>query len=337
MYFDMDKWSQDIIDARDTKILPVLYFPCIPLTGYGLVETVNDGKKMAEVMKATVDRYPDMICAMTGMDLSVDSEAFGSKVIFKDNEAPSVKDPLIETGEDIRALQVPDVHAGRVDIFLDAVREASKIIEDRPIIGGQFGPFSLAANLLDVQVALKMTRKDPESMHILLDKCTEFLINRAMEYKKAGANGIFLAEPTAGLLAPKMLEAFSSVYVKRLVDAVQDTGFYVILHNCGHVTKSVESMYGTGSKGHHYGNSVDMKDILPQIPPNILVFGNIDPSTIFFQGTKELMREKTLELLESMKDFPHFILSSGCDLPPMVSMDIIDVFFEACREYNASK
>ena len=93
MKFNMDEWSQEIIDAKDRRVLPVLYFPCLPLTGYGVIETVNDGKKMAETMKATIDKYPEMICAMTGMDLSVDSEAFGAKVTFKDNEAPSVRGP----------------------------------------------------------------------------------------------------------------------------------------------------------------------------------------------------------------------------------------------------
>lgn len=334
MYINMDKWSQEIIEAKDTRIMPVLYFPCLPLTGMGVVETVNDGKKQAQVMAAVIEKYPSMIVGMTGMDLSVDSEAFGSKVIFKDNEAPSVKDPLLTTVEDIHNLKVPDVHAGRVDIFLDAIKEAQNLITDRPIFGGQLGPFSLAANLLEVQQALMMTMKEPDAMLELLEKCTEFLIARALEYKKAGANGIFLAEPTAGLLAPKQLEKFSSVFVKRLVDAVQDDSFYVVLHNCGHVKKSVTSMYNTGAKGFHFGNSVDMRDILPQIPADVLVFGNIDPSTIFFQGTKELAKEATTTLLEQMKEYPHFVLSSGCDLAPSVKMDTIDGFFEACEEFN---
>lgn len=335
MKFNMDEWSQEIIDAKDTRILPVLYFPCLPLTGMGVIETVNDGKKMAETMAAIIKKYPAMIAAMTGMDLSVDSEAFGAKVTFKDTEAPSVKDPLISTVEDIHNLKVPDVHSGRVDIFLDAIVEAQKLITDRPIFGGQLGPFSLAANLLEVQQALMMTMKEPEAMKELLEKCTEFLINRALEYKKAGANGIFLAEPTAGLLSPKQLEVFSSVYVKRLVDAVQDSSFYVILHDCGHVTKSVQSMYNTGAKGHHYGNAVDMTKILPQIPPDILVFGNIDPSTAFYQGTKESIKVVTKDLLEKMEEYPHFVLSSGCDLAPLVSMETVDGFFEACAEYNS--
>lgn len=337
MYFNMDEWSQEIIDARDRRVLPVLYFPCLPLTGMGVIETVNDGKKMAETMAAIVKEYPTMIAAMTGMDLSVDSEAFGAKVTFKDTEAPCVRDPFISTVEDIEALEVPDVHSGRVDVFLDAVIEAQKLITDRPIFGGQFGPFSLAANLLEVQQALKMTMKDPAAMEILLEKCTEFLIARAKAYKEAGANGIFVAEPTAGLLAPKMLDRFSSVYVKRLVEEVQDSSFFVILHNCGQVTKSVESMYQTGAKGFHFGNAVDMKKILPQIPADVLVFGNIDPSTAFYQGTPEQVKDKTEALLKDMEEYPHFVLSSGCDLAPMVSMENVTAFFDSCAAYNLNQ
>ena len=92
-------------------------------------------------------------------------------------------------------------------------------------------------------------------MHQLMEKATEFLIERAKAYKEIGANGIFLAEPTAGILSPKMAAEFSDQYVKRIVDAVQDEYFYVILHDCGSVTKMTEGMYGTGAKGFHFGNA----------------------------------------------------------------------------------
>jgi len=335
MKFNMDKWSNDIIEAKDRCVLPVLYFPCLsPLTGMGVVETVKDGKKMAQNMKAIVDRFPTMIAAMTGMDLTVDSEAFGAEVTFKETEAPSVANALLKTVEDIDNLEVPDVHSGRVDVFLDACIEAQNLITDRPIFGGQLGPFSLAANLLEVQSALMMTLKKPAAMEMLLEKATEFLIKRAKAYKDAGANGIFLAEPTAGLLSPKQEQRFSSVYTKRIVDAVQDSSFYVILHNCGQVTKMVPSMYSTGAKGLHFGNIVDMKDILPQIPPDVLVFGNIDPTTQFYQASPSELKDASKKLLRDMDSYPHFVLSSGCDIPPMVSMENLDAFFNACAEYN---
>lgn len=335
MKINMQKWADDIIKSKDVKNLPVLYFPVLKNINMGVVEAVNDPKKIAIAMKEVIDEYPDTLAAITGMDLTVDSEAFGAEVMYSDVQAPAIKNHIIKTVEDIHNLQIPDIHSGRVDVFTQACIEANEIIKDRPIMGGMLGPFSLAANLVEVSEALMWTVKEPEAMLELIDKCTDWLIARAKEYKKAGANGVFVAEPTAGLLSSKMLDKFSSVFVKRMVEEVQDDYFFLVLHDCGKVKKSVKSMYDTGCKGHHYGNSVDMKDILCQIPEDILVFGNIDPSEDFFSGTPESIKAKTTQLLEDMKQYPHFVLSSGCDLAPLVENEMLEAYYEACREFNA--
>lgn len=96
----------------------------------------------------------------------------------------------------------------------------------------------------------------------------------------------------------------------------------------------VPSMYSTGAKGLHFGNIVDMRNILPQIPPDVLVFGNIDPTTQFYQASSSELKSVTKKLLEDMKEYPHFVLSSGCDIPPMVSLENVTAFFDACTEYN---
>jgi len=199
-----------------------------------------------------------------------------------------------------------------------------------------FGPFSLAADLMDVSEAMMRVVSEPELMHELLEKSTEWLIKRAQGYKDAGAQGVFIAEPTAGIMNPQMLDEFSSQYVKRIVDAVQDDYFFLVLHDCGSVTDSVKSMYNTGCKGHHYGNGVNMKEVIDQIPADILVFGNLDPSEVFTLGTPESIREATWALLDEMKPYPHFVLSSGCDLAPLVENENLEAYYQACRDWNAA-
>ncbi|MGI6006128.1 MAG: uroporphyrinogen decarboxylase family protein [Ruminococcus sp.] len=336
MKINMNHWSQEIIEAKDRRNLPILYFPCLKNIGMGVAESVQDPVKMAKGMEEVIREYPETIAAITGMDLTVDTEAFGGKVHFSELQAPNIEAPVVKTREEIEALPVPDIHSGRVDMFTRAATEAANRITDRPVFGGMLGPFSLAASLMEVTAAMMMIVKDKSAVTLLIEKSTEFLIARAKEYKAAGANGVFIAEPTAGLLSPKQCDELSSLYVKKIVDAVQDDFFFVILHNCGRVKKSVASMYGTGCKGYHFGNSVDMKDILPQIPPDVLVFGNIDPSSDFFLSTPGEIKEKTSALLRDMEPYPHFVLSSGCDLAPTVKKENIDAYYEACREYNAS-
>lgn len=334
MRINMQKWAEDIIEAPDVKNLPVLYFPVVKDLGFSVPDSINYADKIAAVMKTVLDKYPTTIAAITGMDLTVDAEAFGAEVNFSEKQAPNLKGHILNNAEDIQNLTLPDIHSGRVDVFTNACIEAEKTITDKPVFGGMLGPFSLAANLLDLNKCMLMTLKDKSSVHILLEKCTEWLIARAKEYKEAGANGILIAEPTAGLLSPKACDEFSSAYIKKLVDAVQDDYFFLILHDCGHVTKSVKGMYETGCKGFHFGNGVDMKDILPHIGNDVLVFGNLDPSSVFFMGTPESVYDSTIQLLEEMKPYPNFILSSGCDLAPLVDENNLKAYYKACEDFN---
>ena len=333
MYFNMDDWSSEIIQAKDRRYLPVLYFPTLQLTDMNVEETVHDGKKMAQVMAKTIEEFPNMIAAMTGMDLTVDAEAFGAEVRFAPDAVPAVDTQLAETLEDAKKLEVPDVHAGRVDVFIEAVKEAQKLITDRPVFGGQLGPFSLAANILEITHAMECTIEEPEIVHTVLEKATDFLIRRAQAYKDAGANGILLAEPTAGLLAPAQAAEFSDKYVKQLVDAVQDSSFYVIEHDCGNVTNMTDGMYGTGAKGFHFGNNVKMPQILSQIPQDVLVFGNINPADMF-RGKPEDLRQTSLDLLDACKDYPNYVFSSGCDVPPGSPIENCHAVSDSCIEWN---
>lgn len=57
---------------------------------------------------------------------------------------------------------------------------------------------------------------EPDTVHALLTKTTAFLINYVLAFKEAGADGIIMAEPAAGLLSPAQCQEFSSDYVKTL-------------------------------------------------------------------------------------------------------------------------
>jgi uroporphyrinogen decarboxylase len=144
-----------------------------------------------------------------------------------------------------------------------------------------------------------------------------------------------MAEPVAGLLSPALEEEFSSPYIKRIVDAVQEDGFAVVYHNCGdNVPKMLESILSTGCAAYHFGNAVDMeKDIIAKVPSDTLVMGNIDPAGTLRMGDTQKVRAETLELLERCARYDNFLLSSGCDIPPMTPWENIDAFFAASSEF----
>lgn len=333
MKYNMKNWISNLNGPLPKKAVPILSFPCVSLLEVTVRELISDSELQAMGMKMVADRT-DAAAAVSFMDLSVEAECFGATVCVSDDEVPTVKGRLINDEDEAEALAVPPVESGRTQIYIDAIKKATELITDRPVFAGMIGPFSLAARLLDVSEIMMDCYDDPDMVHLVMDKATQFLIEYAKAYKEAGANGIVLAEPVSGLLSPSLEEEFSSPYVKKIVDSVQDDNFILIYHNCGDNTpRMVDSFLTFGAAAYHFGNAVDMKEMLDKFPSDVLVMGNLDPAGILRMGTPETVREATLEIMEKCCAYPNFVISSGCDIPPMTPWKNIDAFFEAVKEF----
>ena len=330
----MKKWIEGLKSEQNKKPLPLLSFPSVSLLDVNVSELIADSSLQARGMQSVAEAV-DAAASVSFMDLSVEAEAFGATVRFSEDEVPTVTGRLVTDEDEAEALEVPAVGSKRTGIYIEAVKKAVEKITDRPVFAGIIGPFSLAARLLDVTEIMMDCYDDPDMVHVVLEKSTEFLIEYAKAYKSAGAAGIVMAEPVSGLLSPALEEEFSSPYVKKIVDAVQDDSFSVIYHNCGdNVPKMLDSILSTGAAAYHFGNSVDMEeDIIKKVPADVLVMGNVDPAGVLRMGTPEKVREVTLSLLEKCSKYPNFLLSSGCDIPPMTPWENIKAFFAAFDEY----
>ena len=331
---NMYKWLHDITLSNDRVAMPIAGYLGADIIEKGIDEVVKDGKLQYECIKALTNKFPS-IAAMTFMDLSIEAEAFGCQVKFAKKEAPTVISHVVNDKASIAALKIPEIGTGRTSEYLNAASLAIKEIHDRPVFGGVIGPFSLAVRLANMTTAMLMTKRDKESLHILLDKCTEFIKQFILAFKEKGANGVIMAEPAAGLLPPALCQEFSSDYVKKIVDETQDSNFIIILHNCGNTaTKLVESMVSTGCKALHFGNSVNMVEILPQVPWGVVAFGNLDPANLMKLGSPEKVAEKATDLLYSTANYKNFVLSSGCDIPAGTSLEKIQSIYDALDTFN---
>ncbi|MDD5018012.1 MAG: uroporphyrinogen decarboxylase family protein [Eubacteriales bacterium] len=329
---DMDKWLEDIKSSETKKPMPILSFPGIQLIGAGVDDLVKDGGLQAKCLKALGDRY-DMPATVTFMDLSVEAEAFGSPIRLSDDEVPPVLSNILKTDKDIDNLKIPAVGGARTGEYIKGVAEAKKLMPNKPVFAGAIGPFSLAGRLSGMTEIMIKSMTEPDSVIKVLEKCTAFLMEYIGAFKNAGADGVIIAEPAAGLLSPRLNAEFSVPYNRRIVDAVQDESFIVIYHNCGNVGPLIGDILAIGAKVLHFGNTANMEEILPQIPPDIVVMGNIDPASEFRQGTPESIAAATKALLTKCSKFSNFVLSSGCDIPPQSPLANISAFFSAADSF----
>jgi len=330
---NMTKWIDEMIAAPRKKAMPLLSFPSIQKLNVSVKELLLSSDLQAQGMKIVAD-LTDSSAAVSFMDLSLEAECFGAKIQLEDNEVPAVLDCVVSSEEDADALVIPKVGSGRTDIAIEAIEKACEIITDRPVLAGVIGPFSLAGRLLDVTEAMIYCYDEPDMVHTVLDKVTTFLINYCNAFKDAGANGVVIAEPLAGLLSPALAEEFSADYMKKLVAAVQTDEFIVVYHNCGDTAiRTIDTIITNGCRVFHFGNAIDMAEMMTHIPSDMLAMGNVDPASQFKNGTPASIRENTLEIMEKCCKFPNFAISSGCDIPPMSVWDNIEAFFNAVDEF----
>ena len=333
---NMNQWIDETIASEKKGGFLVCSFPAIQKMGITVKELISSSDIQAKAMKLVADECPDAVCSVSMMDLSVEAECFGSTIRFSNNEVPTVLGGIITDEDEADELEIPEVGAGRTQIYIDAIEKAMELITDRPVLAGVIGPFSLAGRLLDVSEAMALCYEEPEMVETVLEKCTAFLIKYINAYKAVGANGVVMAEPLAGMLSPKLEKEFSAPYVKRIIEAVQDDSFVVCYNNCGDNTVlQAGSIAENGSRLLHFGNSIDMADMLPLIPGHILCMGNVDPANQISRGTPESVKAATKEVMEKCSGYKNFMVSSGCDVPPASPWENIKAFYEAVNEFNA--
>jgi uroporphyrinogen decarboxylase len=330
---NMVAWKDSLTASPRRRAIPIMTHPGIELLGKTVREAVTDGRVHFEAVRLLAHRFPSAAATMM-MDLSVEAEAFGSPIRFADDEVPSVHARIVESANDVERLGVPSLQSARVQQYLLAARLAAADINDRPVFAGCIGPFSLAGRLYDMTEIMTALLTEPDTVHVLLEKCTQFLLAYVGEFKQQGANGILIAEPAAGVLSPDDCTAFSSVYVRRIVEALQDESFMVVLHNCGAREPLVPAMLSAGAGAFHFGNVIDLTVPLSIIPHDRLVMGNIDPVRTLKMAPPDVLRANVLELLRKTKEHRNHVLSTGCDSPPGVPMENVNAFYEALDQFN---
>ncbi len=281
--------------------MPIGIYAGLEITGATVKEAVSNPQAQAEAVLALHERFNTSFL-LTAMDLSAEAEAFGCTIRMEEEEIPTVTGRLVATCEEIEKLSVPDAGEGRTTVHLTAAGNLAAHKPNFPVLGGMIGPFSLAARLFGVSETLLLTIDDPDLLDTLLAKVTRFLKAYAKSFRDQGAAGVIMAEPAAGLLSPRALGRFSSQYVRQIVEEVQTERFTILLHNCGAKIVHLPKILEAGAEIFHFGAPMDIISALAQVDSSVILSGNLDPSSVFFAGTQEEVRQKTCFLLDQSKE-----------------------------------
>jgi uroporphyrinogen decarboxylase len=315
-----------VLNSHHRLAMPIATYPGLALTGARMRDVVTNAQAQLAAQAALHARY-DSPFVMSAMDLSVEAEAFGCTIQMSDTEIPTVTGRRVTNQEEAKNLAVPAVGDKRTRVYLETVRGLSRLTDRPLVLGGCIGPFSLAARLAGVSEAMELTVTEPELMHVVLEKSSAFLMAYATAFRAAGAHGLIMAEPAAGLLSPRGLATFSSAYVKRVNDAMAGQDFFIVLHNCGARFLHLTAILETGLSTFHFGAPMDLAAALGQVAPNVVLCGNLDPAGVFCQLVPTEVSARVTALLHANAAHRNFVISSGCDVPPNASLANLDAFY----------
>jgi len=322
--------TAQLLNQKDQTV-PVLSFPSTQLLGIGINELISSSDMQAKGMYAIKQRC-SIGASLNMMDLSVEAEAFGAHVRFSEEEIPTIDAGLIDDITEAEDIVVPEVGAGRTAIYIEGVKKAKELIKDIPVFCGVIGPYSLAGRLFDMSELMMECYDSPDEVKVLLSKATEFLIEYIKAFKAVGADGVVMAEPAAGLLSPALAEEFSAAFVKEIFDAVNDDDFIICYHNCGNaVPNMTDSIAALGADIYHFGNAIEIKDIVAKMPEDSIVMGNVDP-VLFKTGTPEDIKNAVIKVYNDCSGYSNFMISSGCDIPAQAKWDNLDAYFATINE-----
>lgn len=327
---NMNKWAEDILASPKIPAIPIMTHPGIEMIGKKVIDAVKDGQVHADAIIALDKKYPSAAPTVI-MDLTVEAEAFGAQIEFTEDDVPNVIGRLVSSREQVEALVVPELSAGRVPEYIKANRIVAETISDKPSFAGCIGPYSLAGRLYDMTEIMMAIYTEPETATMLLEKCTAFIKKYIAEIKRSGVAGVIIAEPAAGLLSNEDATTYSSKYIKEIVDELQSEDFMIVLHNCGNTGHCTESMVVTGAKALHFGNKIDLKGVFAQVPEDVIVMGNLDPVSIFKLATPQEVAQATRDLLDSCGEHKNFVISTGCDTPPDLPEENIIAFYSQIK------
>jgi uroporphyrinogen decarboxylase len=326
-------FNQRVLASAPRLAMPIAVYPGLALTGAKVRDIVTNPEAQVAAQVALQERYRSSFL-LSAMDLSVEAEAFGCPVQLVDNEVPTVVACRVANLAEVEQLPVPRPGAGRTGVYLETVRRLRSLPGGQLVLGGCIGPFSLAARLIGVSAALELTLAEPELMHRLLAKSAEFLGAYVQAFQAAGADGLIMAEPAAGLLGPRGMATFSSAYIRQIAATLADPAFGFILHNCAAKLVHLPALLETGLQTFHFGAPMDLVAALGKIPADVVLCGNLDPAAVFCLATPEEAAARAQALLVATAPFRNFVLSSGCDVPPNARLANLDACYRAVEDCN---
>ncbi len=215
-------------------------------------------------------------------DIVVPLEGMGISVELQPEVGPIIHNP-IRTMQDVEALRITDPEES-TGYVMAAIRMIRRELEGKQaVIGFSGSPFTLACYIIegrpsrDYAIAKSIMYGQPRVWHALMHKLTEVIAGYLVAQVQAGANVVQLFDSWVGALNPSSYIQYVQPYVRRIFDAVKQTGAPAIHFGTG-AASLLELMAEAGGDLIGLDWRVELDEAWARIGFERGVQGNLDPT-----------------------------------------------------------
>jgi len=275
--------------------------------------------------------------------MAAEPSILGAKIKFWDNNTPSEYHRL-DRLEDVETLPEYEVEAdGFAALTLHRYKMAVPRIRDLghvlPFVTAR-GPMCTAGFVRSTANLMIELVEDPEGCHKLLDLCTRVVIDWLKAQHKVLGNtveGIFILDDIVGFVNEDHYMEFCHPYLKRICDAFPKD-WVKLYHNDAEVDACLDHLPDAGFNVLNWGKQKDIVEVKQRVGDRMCLMGNVNPLEIGVRGTRDEVKEATLDVLEGgFSDGKGMILSVGGGTSPGMPRENLLAMLEALDQFNGKK
>ena len=288
-------------------------------------------------------RQYDIDCVVALIDLSVECDAWGQKIIYPKDDAahPDYSQCVIQELDDYAKIKKADFHTskrmmGEIELCRRLVQE---IGDEKPVIAFIFGPLGTLSMLRSQQEMYMDLYDDPDAVAGAAREICETLKDYARALAETGVSGIMVDTlfSSGSIMSKEMWDEIEGPLVEELADTIRSTGCAVMIHNCGqrvYFDAQIRRMKPDAiSFLYPPDDCKDFAECKEKYGDKVTLIGCVNPADAIL-GTDEEWDKQCRDQIDLMAKGGGFVLATGCEYPSGASFDRAQRMIDIAKTYG---
>lgn len=290
----------------------------------------------------TVEKF-DIDCVVTLIDLSIECDAWGQKLIFPENEAahPDYANMVIQDIDDYAKIQKVDYRqSSRMMMHIDVIKRlAAELKGKKPIVAFVFGPLGTLSMLRNQQDMYMDLYDDPNAVKEACWHVAETLADYVGALCDAGADAIMWDTlfASGSIMSKAMWKDMEAAQMSMLGKVVRDHGCLNMIHNCGqkiYFDAQIEAVQPAAiSFLYPPDDCSSFAECKQKYGDKVALIGAVTPANAVI-GTDEEWDKQCTDQIDAMASGGGFMLATGCEYPANASFDRAQRMIDIAKTYG---